>query len=164
MINKELEDPLLRNREENLELDALSDIDERPEEERRRFDFIFERIERIKQYYFKFTQGSISGSVFCLLCLTFGSGILALPYSFKKCGLILGSLLFIISSYSVYWTMSLLVKVAYDNKILNYSKLINKFYGKEAVLIYELFNLFANLGGMIIYQQISKDISYNTSF
>ena len=37
-------------------------------------NYFYEKIENWKSFYFKLTTGSISGSIFCLLCLTFGSG------------------------------------------------------------------------------------------
>ncbi len=37
-------------------------------------NYLYEKIENWKRYYFKLTTGSISGSIFCLLCFTFGSG------------------------------------------------------------------------------------------
>jgi hypothetical protein len=36
---------------------------------------LIKRIENLKKFYNKLTEGSISGSVYCLLCITFGSGI-----------------------------------------------------------------------------------------
>ncbi len=126
-------------------------------EARSRFDFIYVRIERWKIFYYRLTRGSTSGSVFCLLCLTFGSGILALPYSFSKAGIVLGSLLFILASFFVYWTLNLLTKVAFKDNKLNYSLLIYKYFGQNQVIIYEIMNLIANFGGIIVYQQISKE-------
>lgn len=127
-------------------------------EARSRFDFIYVRIERWKTFYYRLTRGSTSGSVFCLLCLSFGSGILALPYSFAKAGIVLGILLFILASFFVYWTLCLLTKVAFKENKLNYSLLIYKYFGKTQVIIYEIMNLIANFGGIIVYQQISKEI------
>jgi hypothetical protein len=52
----------------------MTDEDDRTDEEKSKFAFVYERIERWKNLYYRLTQGSTSGSVFCLLCLTFGSG------------------------------------------------------------------------------------------
>jgi hypothetical protein len=43
--------------------------------ENRKLAFIYDKIERWKQSYYHITEHSISGSVFCLLCITFGSGM-----------------------------------------------------------------------------------------
>jgi hypothetical protein len=123
----------------------------------------FERIDSLKQLYFE-GNGSIIGSIFCLLCLTFGSGILALPYSFAQLGIGLGLALYLLASYCVYLTMGLLTKTAYRHNILSYSKLINLFYGYQGVLVYEIMNLLSNIGTMIVYQQISKLIVLNLQF
>jgi amino acid permease len=81
---------------------------------------------------------------------------LALPFSFKKIGVILGTILFLAASASVYWTLKLLIKVAYKENNFSYSFLLNKYYGQNQVFLYELMNLIANFGGMIVYQQISN--------
>ena len=98
--------------------------------------------------------------------MTFGSGkykknnkklaILALPYSITKTGLILGFMLFFFASSSVFWTLKMLIKVALKNKSLNYSKIIEIYFGNFHTLFYEFMNLSSNLGSIIIYQQISK--------
>jgi amino acid permease len=116
----------------------------------------FERIEEAKHQYYEESGGSIIGSVFCLLCLTFGSGILALPYSFTKIGIGLGLVLYFLAAYSVYWTLNLLTKTAYKHNVLDYSKLINIYYGSRGVMLYEIMNLLSNLGAIVVYQQISK--------
>ena len=36
--------------------------------------FIYDRIERWKDSYYRLTDNSLFGSIVCLLCLTFGSG------------------------------------------------------------------------------------------
>jgi amino acid permease len=123
-----------------------------------KLDKEFERIETAKHQYYEESGGSIIGSVFCLLCLTFGSGILALPYSFTKIGIGLGLVLYFLAAYSVYWTLGLLTKTAYKHGILDYSKLINLYYGSKGVMIYEIMNLISNLGAIVVYQQISNII------
>jgi hypothetical protein len=70
--------------------------------------------------------------------------------------MILGTLLFIFAASAVYWTSNMLGKVAFQNKIINYSKLINKFYGHRQVVVYEFMNLITNFGGIIVYQQVSN--------
>jgi hypothetical protein len=72
-----------------------------------------------------------------------------------KLGLILGLIIFLICSATVLYTTKILLKTAYRHDILNYSKLINIFYGNRGVLIYEIMNLLANMGTIIVYQQIS---------
>lgn len=82
-MNKNLNEHLIESEEkehlvgmeiESDEQSIKTEIDDRPDEEKQKLSFIVERIERFKRLYFKLTRGSISGSVFCLLCMTFGSG------------------------------------------------------------------------------------------
>jgi amino acid permease len=127
------------------------------------FNNALERIEDTKHHLYEESGGAIAGSVFCLLCLTFGTGILALPYSISKIGLVLGVGLYFLASYSVYITLNLLTKTAYKHNILSYSKLIDFHYGSRGVMLYELMNLLSNLGSIVVYQQISN-FNSNTSF
>jgi Kef-type K+ transport system membrane component KefB len=106
----------------------LSEVDD--PESVLKFDFIYERIERWRRLYYSLTNGSTSGSVFCLLCITFSSGILALPYSFKHSGIILGTILFLIATACIYWTIRLLTKVAFRTNTINYSLLIFQYFDK----------------------------------
>jgi len=81
--------------------------------------------------------------------------LLALPYSITKTGLVLGFLLFFFASYSVLWTLRMLIKVAIKNNSLDYSNLIEIYFGKNQTFFYQVMNLSSNLGTIIIYQQIS---------
>jgi amino acid permease len=121
-------------------------------------NYAVERIEHTKIHFYEESSDSISGSVFCLLCLTFGTGILALPYSLSRIGVVLGLAIYLLASYSVYITLGLLTKTAYKHNILSYSKLISFHYGQKGVMMYELMNLLSNIGSIIVYQQISKYI------
>lgn len=65
-------------------------------------------------------------------------------------------MLYLIAAVCVYWTLNLLKNVAFKDNLLNYSYLINKYFGNRQVIVYEVVNLVANIGGMIVYQQISN--------
>jgi amino acid permease len=84
--------------------------------------------------------------------------ILTLPYSLTKTGVLLGFILFLISTSLVLYTATLLVKVASKNNCLNYSGLVLKYFGTNHTIFFEIINLIINLGTIIIYQQISKFI------
>lgn len=80
---------------------------------------------------------------------------MALPYSLTKTGIILGILVFLIASFCVYWTTQLLVEVAFNEKIIDYSELIEKLYGRKHKITYDVINLLVNFGSIVVYQQIS---------
>ena len=102
------------------------------------------------------TNGSMRGSIFCLLCITFGSGILSLPYSIKLCGLVLTLIIFIISAYLVFTTLNLLCDCAFDNNTIDYLSLVNDIFGSKAMTLTTLVNLISNFGAIIVYQQIGR--------
>jgi amino acid permease len=127
-----------------------------PVEEKPKLSYMREKLQRFKSFYVTVSTGSTTGGVFCILCLTFGSGILALPYSIVKLGVFLGFLLFALASFCSLWTMMLLNEVAFRDGIIDYSQLISKYFGQKQVILYEIMNLISNFGAIIIYQQISK--------
>ncbi len=85
---------------------------------------------------------------------------MTLPYSLTKTGVLLGFVLFIISTSLVLYTATLLVKVASKNDCLNYSGLVLKYFGIKHTIFFEIINLCINLGTIIIYQQISKIVIF----
>jgi hypothetical protein len=101
------------------------------------------------------TSGSMRGSIFCLLCITFGSGILSLPYAIKLCGLILTIIIFITAAFLIYTTLNLLCDAAYKCETIDYLSLVNKCFGPKIMTLTSLANLITNFGSVIVYQQIS---------
>lgn len=112
--------------------------------------------QKIGNLFRPITQGSLRGSIFCLLCITFGSGILSLPYSMKVCGVALTLFLFFISAACIYYTLILLIESAYHFEIIDYLNLVEYTYGKTLLIITTIANLISNYGSIIVYQQISN--------
>jgi hypothetical protein len=95
-------------------------------------------------------------SVFMILCFTFGSGILALPYSIAQVGIISGIFLYFLSAGLIYWTYDLLIKSGFKANIINYGRLIDYYFGTVHFYTYEMINLISSLGVNVVYTQISN--------
>lgn len=118
---------------------------------------IKEKIVEWKNRLFRpMTNGSMRGSIFCLLCITFGSGILSLPFSIKLCGLALSLIIYLISAYLVYATLNLLCDCAFESNRIDYLNLVCDTFGYKVMTFTTLANLISNFGAIIVYQQISK--------
>ena len=92
-------------------------------------------------YYNHIKAESLTGTIFVLLCITFGSGILSLPYSIKCVGIIPALLLFSFSAFVSIWTLKLLLKLAFKNDIMDYCSLVEKYYDHKIVIFTEIVNL-----------------------
>ena len=57
-------------------------------------------------------HGSVRSSVFCMICVTLGTGMLPIPYLFSSNGIILTFILFLIFSFPTYKTLQILIKIS----------------------------------------------------
>ena len=66
--------------------------------------------ESITTFFFRPVQhGSLKSSIFCMICVTLGTGMLPIPYLFYSNGLILTFILYLIFSFPTYFTLQLLI-------------------------------------------------------
>lgn len=116
------------------------------------------KLQEWKYLYFQpITKGSVRASIFCLLCVSVGSGVLSLPYNIKVPGLILGMIIFLISSFATYWTLNLLKEAAYKDKIYSYGELVEKYYGKKLLITTEVILVINNMGSIVAWNMFSID-------
>ena len=86
---------------------------------------------------------------------------MAIPYTFKKVGCILGLILFLICGWVSYFTLDLLVKVSNESKIINLIELINFHFGYETKLVSEIAQFIGIFGTIVLYIQISNYFNLN---
>ena len=101
---------------------------------------------------------SVFQSVFILALTSIGSGCLALANKYQYTGIIFSVLILFVSAYVNYLTATILIKVASETNIYNYTSLVKKFLGGKASWIH-FFTIFINVFGVsVVYQLISKDL------
>ena len=119
-------------------------------------------IKKLKLIYFQpLRPGSLRASIFGLVCVTLGTGMLPLPYFFKSNGIILTLIIFLICAFSTLWTLKILINLAYENKCYSYNELIGIYFNKNNFMVnYSIVVLLINsLGSIIIWNVlISKFI------
>jgi amino acid permease len=119
-------------------------------------------IKKIKLIYFQpLRPGSLRASIFGLVCVTLGTGMLPLPYFFKTNGIILTLIIFFICAFSTLWTLKILINLAYENKCYSYNELVGIYFNKNNFMVnYSIVVLLINsLGSIIIWNVlISKFI------
>ena len=98
--------------------------------------------------------GSVRGSIFNMVILSMGTGMLALPKYISNTSLVLSCLLIIGISICVWWSLLLLSKSCEKNKKYNYSKLIELLYGKKLSILFDIIVILYSFGVLILYNCI----------
>ena len=96
-------------------------------------------------------SGSLRSSVYGLICVTLGTGMLPLPYFFRTNGIILSLIIFFFCSFPTYITLKILTSMSFQFEIYSYNQLISFFFGKNSFMeIYTVIVLLINSFGSII--------------
>ena len=96
-------------------------------------------------------HGSVRSSVFCMICVTLGTGMLPIPHLFSSNGLILTFILFFIFALPTYKTLQIMIKISRKNKIYNLPELVSKYFGNDSFMTkLTIISLLINSFGCII--------------
>ena len=98
--------------------------------------------------------GSIRGSIFNMVILSLGSGILSLPKYIHKTSLGMAIFLIFGIGFLVWWSLLLISKVCEKNNNYIYSKLIKDLYGNCLSYIYDGLVIIFSIGILILNQVI----------
>ena len=79
-------------------------------------------------------HGSLKSSIFCMICVTLGTGMLPIPHLFSSNGLVLTFILYLFFSLPTYYTLQLLIQISHDNKIYNFPELVSKHFGYKSFM------------------------------
>lgn len=107
-------------------------------------------------------RGSLRSSVFALICVTLGTGMLPLPYFFKTNGVVLTMVMYAFCGIATYLTLKILINMAYLNNTYSYNDLVAKYYGKKMEIYAIVVCLINSFGSIITWDvyiyQFTKDI------
>ena len=103
-----------------------------------------------------FSQPSLRSSIFALICVTLGTGMLPLPYFFKTNGVVLTMVMYAFCGIATYLTLKILINMAYLNNTYSYNDLVAKYYGKKMVLLSH--GMFIYINSLRIFYSISHRI------
>ena len=95
----------------------------------------FSTDETISNIFFRPVQhGSLKSSIYCMICVTLGTGMLPIPHLFVSNGLILTLIIYLFCSLPTYYTLQLLISISHKNKIYNFSELFAKYFGPKSFM------------------------------
>ena len=96
---------------------------------------------RLVQKYFE--TGGINASVFSLIQITFGAGILTFPYAVMENGIVLGSFLIILGGVVSWYTGMLLIEASSRTGRVRYEDIAKCLYGKHFAVATAVMNVMA---------------------
>jgi amino acid permease len=94
---------------------------------------------------------TVSGSIYTLISTSIGTGVLGLPYSFYQSGIIISSCLLLIGALCAYFSMRVLMDVAFKVKKNNYAHLVDEILGKRWGVFLHIIFILTTYGITIIY-------------
>jgi amino acid permease len=103
-----------------------------------------------KTYFSPLAPGSLRASIFALICVTLGSGMLPLPYFFKRNGIFLSLIIFLFCGFCTLFTLKILLELAHKNKIYVYNDLVGIYFNRNHMVTYSIIVLLINSLGSII--------------
>ena len=98
----------------------------------------------------EFGTQTVTGSIYTLISTSIGTGVLGLPYSFYQSGIIISTCLLMMGAYCAYWTMRVLMDVAFKVKKNNYAHLVDEILGKRWGVFLHVIFILTTYGIMII--------------
>ena len=78
-----------------------------------------------KTYFSPLAPGSLRASIFALICVTLGSGMLPLPYFFKRNGIFLSLIIFLFCGFCTLFTLKISLELTNKNKIYVYNEIVS---------------------------------------
>ncbi len=110
----------------------------------------------VRRTFGKLTPGSLRSAIFNLSILSVGVGVLAIPSRFSFVGLIPCLLIIMLIGIGSYITLRILLDKAIDNKVNQFSALVNKILGRKLEVFFDVVVMIHLFGSCIMYQIISK--------
>ena len=107
-----------------------------------------------RTYFSPLAPGSLRASIFALICVTLGSGMLPLPYFFKRNGIFLSLIIFLFVGFTTLSTIKILLNLANKNKIYVYNDIVNVYYNNHMVTYSIIVLLINSLGSIIAWNVI----------
>ncbi len=101
-------------------------------------------------YFSPLAPGSLRASIFALVCVTLGSGMLPLPYFFRKNGIFESLIIFLFCGFCTLFTLKILLELAHKNKTYVYNDLVGIYFNNNYMVTYSIIVLLINSLGSII--------------
>jgi amino acid permease len=105
----------------------------------------------LKYVQLKFADGGINASVFSVIQVTLGAGILTFPYAIMENGIVLGTILIIFGGLISWYTSMLLIKASDHCCRERMEDIALAMYGRKFAILTSILNVTALLGFNMSY-------------
>ena len=99
----------------------------------------------------RFEDGDVNSSVFSLIQVTLGAGLLTFPYAIMQNGIVIGSVLIALGGLVSWYTGMLLISASAHTNKITYEEIAEVLYGKKFAIVTAIMNLLALLGFNMSY-------------
>ncbi|XP_061367783.1 amino acid transporter AVT6A-like [Gastrolobium bilobum] len=106
---------------------------------------------------------SFSGAVFNLSTTIIGAGIMGLPASVKKLGMVPGLLAIILTAFLTEKSIEFMIRISQAGNLTSYGSLMGNAFGKFGKALVQICVIVNNIGMLIIYMIIIGDVVSGTS-
>eukprot|EP00743_Colponemidia_sp_Colp-15_P010303 GILK01011330.1.p1 GENE.GILK01011330.1~~GILK01011330.1.p1 ORF type:complete len:542 (-),score=85.12 GILK01011330.1:234-1802(-) len=102
----------------------------------------------------KFQPGSMKGSIFTLVSATIGAGILSLPYTLARSGLVLGILLLVFGGFVAFFSAYLLVKCSQITDLDGFTAIMDRTFGLKWKMFTEVCMILNLFGALVAFMVV----------
>jgi Transmembrane amino acid transporter protein len=105
----------------------------------------------VERYFSKMEEGSLRASIFALVNVALGAGILSLPYVLKMSGFVIGTLLILLGGFTSFGSNVCLMKAHTMTNVNSYAELVRTAMGPMSSKFLEMVTVFHGYGVTVSY-------------
>ena len=108
-----------------------------------------------KRWFGPLTEGGVRVSTMTATAMTFGTGCMTFPYIIGQVGVVPGVVIFLLVSFSMLYTLDLLLKGSLNANTFNFGELTKKSLNNAGFIIYNVSTIIFLIGAVMTYQLTS---------
>ena len=117
-----------------------------------------------ERWFGPLTEGGVRVSTMTATAMTFGTGCMTFPYIIGQMGVVPGVVIFLLVSFSMLYTLDLLLKGSLNANTFNFGDLTKKSLNNAGFIVYNVSTIVFLIGAVMTYQltsyQFFTDIFY----
>ena len=160
--NKPTEEVLISNNASNHPQHKITTVDnydlddETVQFDNKTMENINEEQRTFKERWFgPLTEGGVRVSTMTATAMTFGTGCMTFPYIIGQVGVVPGVVIFLLVSFSMLYTLDLLLKGSLNANTFNFGELTQKSLNNGGFIVYNVSTIIFLIGAVMTYQLTS---------
>lgn len=108
-----------------------------------------------ERWFGPLTEGGVRVSTMTATAMTFGTGCMTFPYIIGQVGVVPGVVIFLLVSFSMLYTLDLLLKGSLNANTFNFGELTKKSLNNAGFIVYNVSTIIFLIGAVMTYQLTS---------